>query len=405
MTSRQRMAIAMKKGIPDRVPGMCQLSLGHYLLNTGISPARLWHCTESFVEALVTLQRRYRFDGILVNLPGHPENWQEEMVRIEETRDAEIVHWKDGSSTVCPRDDNVQNFRVHPTTGEHIRDTKLRQAIDEVDIDRLFYENPHTSGGLKYPYYYYDIGRGRREPGKPEDWLPEYEFRAFAMLRKETGGEVSIHGEFFSPFTQLMELLGYENALMALLTHPDKCKAILGRFTEGCVYYGRELARQGVDAILNSSAFAGGGFISKRMYEEFVLPCEKSCREGIRAEFPDVPCYTHTCGAIGDRLDLMEATGLDGIDTLDPPPLGTVELSEAKQTLGNRVFIKGNIDSVSTLLHGNLEEARTDMIRRIGWGKPGGGYILSTACSVAPRVQPDRLEALVGICEEYGGYG
>ena len=288
MTSRQRMAIAMNKGIPDRVPGMCQLSLGHYLLNTGISPARLWHCTESFVEALVTLQRRYRFDGILVNLPGHPENWQEEMVRIEETRDAEIVHWKDGSSTVCPRDDNVQNFRVHPTTGEHIRDTKLRQAIDEVDIDRLFYENPHTSGGLKYPYYYYDIGRGRREPGKPEDWLPEYEFRAFAMLRKETGGEVSIHGEFFSPFTQLMELLGYENALMALLTHPDKCKAILGRFTEGCVYYGRELARQGVDAILNSSAFAGGGFISKRMYEEFVLPCEKSCREGIRAEFPDV---------------------------------------------------------------------------------------------------------------------
>ena len=121
-------------------------------------------------------------------------------------------------------------------------------------------------------------------------------------------------------------------------------------------------------------------------------------------EYPDLPFYTHTCGAIGDRLDLMEATGLDGIDTLDPPPLGTVELPEAKQLLGTRVFIKGNIDSVNTLLHKDLDAAKEDMKQRIEWGKPGGAYILSTACSVAPYVKPDRLEALTDICEEYGSY-
>ncbi|MCE5249821.1 uroporphyrinogen decarboxylase family protein [bacterium] len=404
MTPLSRMDIAMHKGIPDRVPVMCQLSLGHYLLNTGIAPARLWHCTEAFVEALVTLRNRYRFDGILINLPGHPENWQEEMLRIESKSDAEIVHWKDGSYTLCPSDDNVQCFRVHPQTGEYIRDIKLRLSVDEVDVDRLFYENPHTNGGLKYPYHFYDIARGYRDPSKPEEWFPEYEFRAIGLLRKATGGTVSIHGEFFSPFTQFMELLGYENALIALLTHPDKSRAILDRFGDGCVYYGRELARHGVDAILCSSAFAGAGFISRKMYGEFVLPYEKKCWDGIKAEFPDLPCYTHTCGAIGDRLDLMEATGLDGIDTLDPPPLGTVDLQEAKRLLGTRVFIKGNIDSVNTLLHKDLEAAKDDMKQRIAWGKPGGAYILSTACSVAPRVQPDRLEALVDICEKYGRY-
>jgi uroporphyrinogen-III decarboxylase len=81
-----------------------------------------------------------------------------------------------------------------------------------------------------------------------------------------------------------------------------------------------------------------------------------------------------------------------------------VDLQEAKALLGTRVFIKGNIDSVSTLLHSDLDTAKADMIRRIEWGKPGGAYILSTACSVAPRVKPDRLEALVEICEEYGVY-
>ena len=32
-------------------------------------------------------------------------------------------------------------------------------------------------------------------------------------------------------------------------------------------------------------------------------------------------------------------------------------------------------------------------------GAPGGGYILSTACSVAPRVEPWKLELLVPFVE------
>jgi uroporphyrinogen-III decarboxylase len=35
---------------------------------------------------------------------------------------------------------------------------------------------------------------------------------------------------------------------------------------------------------------------------------------------------------------------------------------------------------------------------------PGGGYILSTACSVAPRVEPWKLELLAPLAEEIGRY-
>ena len=43
-------------------------------------------------------------------------------------------------------------------------------------------------------------------------------------------------------------------------------------------------------------------------------------------------------------------------DTLDPPPLGTVDLKEAKRLLTGKTFIKGNIDPVNTLLNGTPEE-------------------------------------------------
>ena len=137
-----------------------------------------------------------------------------------------------------------------------------------------------------------------------------------------------------------------------------------------------------MDAVLISSAFAGGGFISPRQYERFVLPYEAEVVRRIHAA--GVPVYTHTCGDIGDRLERMVETGIDGIDTLDPPPLGSVDLADAKRRVGDRVFFKGNIDAVNTLLKKSREEVRADALARLRIGGSGGGYILSSACSVAP---------------------
>ena len=43
--------------------------------------------------------------------------------------------------------------------------------------------------------------------------------------------------------------------------------------------------------------------------------------------------------------------------------------------------------------------------QRLATGKPGSGYILSSACSVAPAVRPERLVRMVELAEELGRYG
>ncbi|MGI9428503.1 MAG: uroporphyrinogen decarboxylase family protein, partial [Bythopirellula sp.] len=135
-----------------------------------------------------------------------------------------------------------------------------------------------------------------------------------------------------------------------------------------------------------------------------VLPYETKLINDIRADYPDLKIYTHTCGGIGDRLDLMLRTGLDGIDTLDPPPLGTVELDEAAPKIQGKAFIKGNLDPVNTLLYGDEQKVREAVEQRLQIAKPAGGYILSTACSVAPAVKPELLEFMSGLTRELGGY-
>ncbi len=393
MNGRERIALAMQNKEPDRVPVMCQLALGHYFLNTDIPAREIWFTSEGFAEALVTLQRRYQFDGILINLPGRPEGLLDEVASIEPVAEGEWLTWRNGERTIVPHDDNLHHYLADG--GELPRFDFMAMGVD--DLDRL-----DTFTGYLWNIYHMPWLPGKPDQG-PLTEIPEYFFNTIDRVREKTGGEVSVHGEVFSPFTHLMELIGYENALMSLIMDNEKAHALLDRLTVASTAWAVAQAERGVDAVLISSAFAGGPLLSPKMYDEFVAPYERRVTEAVRAT--GVPVYTHTCGSIGDRLEAMVATGTMGVDTLDPPPLGNVELADAKQRIGSEAFIKGNMDSVKLLKFKTEDEVRAHVLDRLQTGMPGGGYILSSACSVAPKVEPWKLEMLTPLAEEFGRYG
>jgi uroporphyrinogen-III decarboxylase len=299
----------------------------------------------------------------------------------------QTVHFRNGDVAECPPDDNAHHF---PAGGRRV------PALPDIDPDRLYYDDPHSLGGLKYPFYF---GLEPYTPDRDHYW-PDYVFRTIDLVVAQVGGSISVHGEVFSPWTQYMELAGYEQALMYLLEDPRHVHAILQAYAEGTADLALRQAQRGVDAVLISSAFAGGGFISPGQYDEFVVPYERRVVEAVAPT--GVPVYTHTCGRIGDRLENMVATGIQGIDTLDPPPLGSVDLEDAKRRVGPQLFFKGNIDPVNTLLKKPREFVRRDALHRLAIGSRGSGYILSSACSVSPRVAPENLTVLVEASREFG---
>lgn len=392
MNARTRMAMAMRHQLPDRVPVMCQLALGHYFLNTDVPPHRIWFTSAGFAEAILTLLPRYRFDGVLINLPGRPDGLLDEVVSIEQTREAERLTWANGEVTVIPRDDNPYHLMSDGSKPPRA-DFAMLDPDDPGNLDEVV--------GYTWGVYHVPRLAGKTTPGLLTE-VPDYFLRTIDLVKDAVGSEVSVHGEVFSPFTHFMELFGYESALVNLLTDRDKAHALLDRLTQSAVAWAVAQAQRGVDAVLISSAFAGGPFINRAMYREFVLPYERRVAEAVTTA--GTIAYTHTCGSIGDRLDLMEATGTQGIDTLDPPPLGNGDLAAAKHQIGERVFIKGNMNAVEMLTYTTPEQVIAHATERIRIGAPGGGYILSTACSVAPRMEPWKLELLTPLAEETGRY-
>ncbi|HEX6975270.1 MAG TPA: uroporphyrinogen decarboxylase family protein [Vicinamibacterales bacterium] len=385
MTSRERMQVAMHPGsdrVADRVPVMCQLALGHYFLHAGLPAAEIWHDSHAFADALVSLQERYRFDGILVNLPGRNPAWRDEAIATEPRKRATVIRWSTGRYTVVP-DDDLPHVCLEDT------ERPFSIAFADVDPEKLFYVEPYAHEGLQY--------------GGPAEF-PPWQWDTIKAVRRRAP-DVSVHGEVFSPFSQLMELLGCTAGMIALVDDPWKVAACLQRLEAGTFALARGHFEAGADAVLISSAYAGGGFISPRHYERFVLPYEHALVDSLNKEFPGRPVYTHTCGAIGDRLELMVRSGTNGIDTLDPPPLGTVDLADAKARLGTRVFIKGNMDPVNTVLRGTPEDCYRDARERIAIASPGGGYILSTACSVPPHAPPENVLQLARAADDAAASG
>jgi hypothetical protein len=375
MTSKQRLAAAMAGGRPDRVPVMCQMSVGHMLLQTGLSPLRFWHEAADFVEALFALRAQYKFDGVLVSLHGHDPAWESRVASVSAGPEGERVRWRSGDETFFPPDDLPL---ARPAAASP------RPAFEDFDPDDLPSRIGHipVSQGLRF----------RLDPGHP--------FDAVVAAVARAGGAFSVHGEVTSPLDYILDLFGFEQTMLGFVDDPGRAAAVLERFTEGIIAVAEGLAATGVDAIKISSPFAGAGFLSAAFYRAFVLPYERRIVRAIEAR--GVRSYIHTCGDIHDRLELMAGSGASGIECLDPPPLGRVDLAEAKSRIGGRLFIKGNIDPVHVLLAGDRSAVEADAARRIEIGRPGGRFILSTACSIAPRTPRENVAVLAEVAERRG---
>jgi uroporphyrinogen-III decarboxylase len=359
---------------PDRVPLMCQLSIGHMLLQLNVSPLEFWHDVDVYADGLVRLREIYDFDGVLVSLHGHHAEWRRNIQSRAVVAGVEEIVWKNGDRVRYLPDELPQPKMPgeQPPPLSEFDEKKLPAVLEYIPV----------SQGL-----HFEID-------------PQHRFDIFKRIRSELGDSYSVHGEITSPLDYFLDMFGYQEGLVGLLTEPDRCKNVLAHFTSLVKQLAVEMCLEGVDAIKVSSPFAGAGFVSTESYREFVLPYESEIAEAVRAS--GVHIYTHTCGAVSDRLEMMFDAGVSGIECLDPPPLGDVELDDAKRRTKGRGFIKGNIDSVNTLLQGEPEKILADARRRLEVGKEGGGFILSTACSVAPRVDRSKLLLLREAVELWG---
>ncbi|MDP7048098.1 MAG: uroporphyrinogen decarboxylase family protein [Verrucomicrobiota bacterium] len=381
MTSKEIVAMAMNRQRPERTPVMCQLANGHTIINTGVHPVDYFTDNDLWSDCLVRMRELYDFDGILCHKPGRVDGIMDLVERTDHDADIPTLFMDDGSRIECTRDDDAY-YKPSP---EFVRPT-----LDELDLDNLLSWAPKS-------FVAFQASKATLPITDPEGF-EDHVFGTLDRVIDRVGHDYSVHGEVRAPFDHFLNILGMEEGLMALLDDPERTLKIIERTTDWSIALAVAQIRRGAEAIKISSPFAGSGFLCPDMYEEFILPFEGRLAKAVLEE--GKPIYTHTCGAIGDRLDLLCQTGVSGIECLDPPPLGDVDIEEAIQSLNGQLFIKGNVDPVNTLLRGDAAKIKKEVTQILGAAEKMDGFILSSACSVAPPAPPDNMKYMVELCRE-----
>lgn len=373
----------MKLGQPEKIPVMCQMANGHTIINTGAHPIDYFMDSELWADSLIRMRELYDFDGVLCHKPGRIQAFKPLIDRTDYDAEVPTMYLHDGSKIECTRDDDAYYKKpagfVFPT-------------LEEIDID-------HPLDWAPESFKAFQASKGTFDYCTPEE-IPDHIFGTIDRVIARIGDNYSVHGEVRAPFDHFLNLIGMEEGLIAILDNPEASKRLLDKTTEWAVALARAQIRRGAHAIKISSPFAGMGFLPPEMYEEFIIPYEKQIADAVKEEGGF--SYTHTCGAIGDRLELIMQCGVTGIECLDPPPLGNVDLKEAVEILNGKIFIKGNVDPVNTLLRGNRKKVVNDVGDILETaGHAMTGFILSSACSIAPPVHPDNVKEMVEVCRNF----
>jgi uroporphyrinogen decarboxylase len=201
-------------------------------------------------------------------------------------------------------------------------------------------------------------------------------------------------------FSDMRDLLGYENALMTLLTDKKYYNDLMRRVVE----YNLTLAalavkRYGIQIVgtTDDVATGRGVLVRPKVYTEMIFPHFKEVMQGYRSL--GLIVIKHSDGDIRPYLDLWLEARIDCLDPIDPG--GGLDMGEIKKQYGNRICLKGNIDCTGYLCDGTPEQVAEEV--RLCIEKGGrAGLIVSSSNTIHRGVKPENFQAMLNAIRHYG---
>lgn len=219
-------------------------------------------------------------------------------------------------------------------------------------------------------------------------------YEAFMITRSTIGGEYVVTMTAWGPFTLGARFTGEEEMMKAVFKRPAFANRVLEFAVELLKSFYEPLLREKLlDVILLGEPTASGDLISKKLFEQFVLPHLRRFTEWAKSK--DVHTILHICGDTADRIDLFPLTGASCV-SLDHK----VDIRKAKELLLGKMCFAGNIDPVKVLLRGTVEQVESECVRVISEAGTDGGFVLMPGCDIPPTVPYENIRKFIEVARE-----
>ncbi len=152
--------------------------------------------------------------------------------------------------------------------------------------------------------------------------------------------------------------------------------------------------------------YAAPPYLPPALFREFVVTYDTPLIEIIHRQGGFARIHSH--GRLQAVLDDIIATGCMGLDPIEPPPQGDVELDYVRRKYGQHLVLFGNLELVD--LENLPTEQFAEKVRQAlvqGTQGPGRGFVLMPGASPISRELPAltlrNYEVMVELCEKFSG--
>lgn len=223
-----------------------------------------------------------------------------------------------------------------------------------------------------------------------------YVMDAVRLIRRDLPDDTPLIGFAGSPWTVATYMIeggsskDFKLAKKMLMEHPADADVLIRHLADTTADYLLAQAEAGANALMIFDSW--GGALSPAMFERFSLAGMQRIVDRIGQASPETPVLVFAKGC-GGMLESLADTGCHclGVDW-------TTRLSDARQRVGDRVALQGNLDPVTlTTNPGVIAKAAKQVLEDFG---PGSGHIFNLGHGITPDVPVEHVQVLVETVRE-----
>ena len=190
-----------------------------------------------------------------------------------------------------------------------------------------------------------------------------------------------------------------EDAILLFLDAPDMATALIDKAVAISIEKCNAYVEVGADCLFIGDSYASASVISPEIYERFCVPALRAVVEEFHGR--GIPSITHCCGKYNPLLDVLPATGVDGMDGMDPT--SGMSVAHTKEKIGDVMTLMGGLSCLN-LLGGTAEQVYEEAKQCVLAGREDGRFILGSGCAVPRYTPPENLIAARQATLDFGTY-
>lgn len=382
MTGKERLLTAFRRKIPDHVPACPDISV--------MVPAKL--TGKPFYDLF---------------LDGRPHNGWTSATYAEAYVDAVKYFGMDGwyiyGGLIEKRPEDAPQFSekiINKPNGKLVERTCITPLGELTEKEMFFADEPpwredKPIKDLKKDFEKFKLFQGT------DNWEWETEFRD-----KDRIGDLGVYVAMIPVFQDWWfhnRHGGFEQCNADFFDEPEFIDEVHEYWMEWALAYLAANLKAKPDEIMLGGSSASLSVSSPRLFKKYELPfiqkASKMCREA------GVLSHLHICGKSWKLVEIVaEQTDVDVMEPMEEPPGGDVDIAEAKRRVGDKLCIKGNINTFDFMINATPEQVEEKCKRLIDDAAAGGGFVLSTGDQCGRDTPHENLFKMVEVAKTYGKY-